>query len=155
MRWIIYSIVVLLLAFAASTAALGCSCFWTERPVSQDVNESAAVFLGRAVAAWVVERQVIDNHTWTFLLTTFRVSQSWKGIDDPGTVDVFSVWGNDSCAYSFTLGSEYLVFARHNGQGELSAGMCSRTSPKARAASTISALGTPEKTFSHPPVPSS
>ena len=155
MRWIIYSIVVLLVAFAASTAALGCSCVWTERPVSQDVNESAAVFLGRAVAARVVERQVTDSYTGAFLVTTFRVSQSWKGIDDPGTIDVLSVWGDNSCAYSFTLGSEYLVFARGSGQGELSAGGCSRTSLGAQAASENRALGTPERTFSHPPLPSS
>ncbi|MDQ6423219.1 hypothetical protein RB620_27700 [Paenibacillus sp. LHD-117] len=102
-------LVVLILGVALGTAhradALSCA---PPGPASEELNESAVVFKGTAIAA---KRSG---------LTAFRVERGWKGIES-GRIELF-----DNGWDPFQLNKEYLVFGSMR-DGELRMNLCGNT----------------------------
>lgn len=101
-----------------------CECDPT-RPVSEELEYSAAVFIG------TVERVNVPQWDGTGPIPGsqeyfFRVSRSWKEMKT-GSVSV-TIRPLSDCAYTFLVGKTYLVYAAMEPQSrKLLATNCSRT----------------------------
>ena len=80
----------------------------------------------------------------------FAVSEPFKGVQ-AGFADVITGSGGGDCGFNFTVGGTYLVFAhRHPTKGQLTTGICSRTSLVARAGEELKRLRRPAPSLSGP-----
>ena len=111
-----------------------CSCLAPGSP-SEELAESAAVFLGKVVSVRTIDR-VDGNWKRQDTLVEFSVRIVWQG---PiwHTISLTTPWSETTCGYTFAEGVEYVVYS-HNGA---SVSLCSRTRPLARAATDLAELG--------------
>lgn len=111
-----------------SEPAYGCSCM---RPESASIerDRNAAVFAGEVSRI---------TPTTTGYAVDFTVSDQWQG-DLGETVQVTTADNSAACGYNFEVGQAYLVYAYGEG-GDLSVGLCSRTTTLDNAAADIAEL---------------
>lgn len=89
-------------------------------------------------AGAVFEGTVTEVPTGTSEIVTFKVHRGWKG-DVKETAAVKSNAHVNMCAYEFTAGQKYLVYATKDG-AEWSTSICSRTKLARRAKTEMKKL---------------
>lgn len=70
----------------------------------------------------------------------FEVDRVWKGDVGP-RVEISTALHSATCGRSYQIGTQYVVYARHISNGELTDNMCSRTRPSDSAAEDLAVLG--------------
>ena len=108
--------------------ALACSCM-PIGPACQAYWKTDAVFDATVVSINPRTRtESIGGRMRPFAdkLVRLDVHKSWKGAQ-PGPLEVTTSGSGASCGYEFREGERYLIFARHGGDGLLSASACSAT----------------------------
>lgn len=136
-RWIVLVAVAAALFVANPRCAYACSCL-PPGPPRDALATSDAVFAGKVVKLSAPLGDAVNSVDPVSV--TFEVSQSWKGAPAQ-TVVVKTASSSASCGFNFEQGREYLVYAE-TADGELQAGLCSRTQALATAAEDLAALGT-------------
>lgn len=130
----------LIMLLASPKAAQACSCAVPPTaPIA--VSQVNAVFVGEVVS--VVDQQTLlsplidEVRYWLGVpyysalnpsygnLVTFNVQTSWKGITTT-TAEVRTGYGGGDCGYLFSVGAQYVVYAR-GATDELRTGICGRT----------------------------
>lgn len=120
-----------LLLAATPREAAACSCAGKGSP--EDACErSSAVFAGKVV-------KVTRNDANYRVTATFEVTRRWKGAMQ-AQVDVSTANDDARCGLSFAEGEEWMIYARSEADG-LSAGLCSRSRPKAVTVEDREVLG--------------
>lgn len=127
-----------LLALIAALAvpprpAHACSCVPPPPPAAAR-DQATAVFAGTVSAIGGG-----DQSSGGALLVTFELQQVWKGPDGP-QLTITTPADSAGCGYGFVQGESYLVYADAQG-GQLSTGLCARTTPLAAADADLAALG--------------
>ena len=112
-----------------------CSCIWPDSP-SEELANSAAVFMGRVVSVREFERG--DNTANSLDPTTveFDVQTVWKG-SNYSTMFLKTFRDGSACGFSFTEGETYVVYS-HDGS---TVNICSRTCRLSDAALDLAELG--------------
>ena len=112
-----------------------CSCIWPDSP-SEELANSAAVFMGRVVSVREFERG--DNTANSLDPTTveFDVQTVWKG-SNYGTMFLTTRRDESACGFSFRKGETYVVYS-HDGS---TVNICSRTRRLSDAAPDLAELG--------------
>lgn len=134
----------LVLVSATSTDAFACTCVGPSTARGA-LGVSSAVFAGTVVRMDSLPRSLgpeLPGLPEPNLAVTFRVDDWWKGAVRRSAV----VRTNDdagACGYSFTLRSEYLVYAVSDSTGRLHTSICTRTASRVDAVADIAALGPP------------
>lgn len=135
-RWLVLVVVAAAVFVANPRCAYACSCL-PPGPPRDALASSDAVFAGRVVKLSAPLGDVVSSVDPVSV--TFEVSRSWKGAQAQ-TVVVKTASSSASCGFNFEQGREYLVYAG-TADGELQAGLCSRTQALATAAEDLAALG--------------
>ena len=134
-RWSTVLVVAAAFFLANPGCAFACSCLPPGTP-QEELGKSDAVFAGKVVQ---VSGQV-DGGAAETVEVRFEVSQVWKGAESR-TVQLKTSGSSASCGFNFEQGREYVVYASQQ-EGNLTAGLCSRTALLASAAGDVAALGT-------------
>ena len=125
----------------APTRAHACSCVKTPGPV-ESAQKAGAVFHGElsSVADIPKTKQFeLENKAYTFV-----VVRTFKGNLDP-EVKVISAASGAACGRTYgEIGSEWLIYARVDDNGEIHDNLCSRSRPMADAAQDIQELDAAE-----------
>lgn len=133
-RWSAVLVVAAAVFLANPGCAFACSCLPPGTP-QEELGKSDAVFAGKVVQ---VSGQV-DGGAAETVEVRLEVSQVWKGAESR-TVLLKTPGSSASCGFNFEQGREYVVYASQQ-EGNLTAGLCSRTSPLASAADDLAVLG--------------
>ncbi len=120
-----------LLLVTVPREADACSCGGNRDP-EDACKRSAAVFEGKIV-------KVTRGGANTSLTATFAVTRRWKGTIK-ARVNVTTESDDARCGLSFAKGEEWMIYA-HSGADGLSAGLCSRSRPKAETVEDREVLG--------------
>ncbi len=116
----------------SSRPAFACSCL-APKPADEALKESTAVFSGQVTE---IKADKLSK------VVSFDVGRAWKGIpQDKDSIVVITAADEDSCGYPFEESKEYLVYAYAGGNGDLNAGLCSRTAPIEQAKADLAVLG--------------
>jgi hypothetical protein len=107
---------------------LACQCA-PQPPPKVSAAQAVAVFVGRVLT--------IEDSEYGYVVT-FRVVESWKGVETR-EIDVLTGFGRGDCGFKFELKKSYLVYAY--GQDRLMTGVCSRTQKLKRAKGDLKELG--------------
>lgn len=109
-----------------------CTCV-APGPPSEEIEKFDAVFTGR-----VVSMQLSGDTT----TVGFEVNTVWKGIVSEDVHVTTSSTGG-SCGFTFEEGEEYIVYARHSTDADVSysVDICSRTALLSQAQVDLDALG--------------
>jgi hypothetical protein len=127
---------------AGSVAACQCG---PKPPVSEALARSPHVFIGVVTAIEPAHTPISTSSGVNDLISaqriTLRVGQRWKGASAQ-TIVLHSL---SDCAFSFTAGQSYLVFAEASwfDPGYLEATKCLPTALRSKASEIIRALGPP------------
>ncbi len=128
---------VLWITALGSSNAHAYGCGEPKPPPCEAYWQASAVFIGRvtSLASIPVKEDGYDTHQNQ---VHFLVEKIFRGIDSP-EVDLFIA--ATSCAYGFTKGETYLVYAYRNEKAnQLSTSNCSRTQPAAQAVEDLQYL---------------
>ena len=117
------------------TQSYACSCVTPGSP-SEEMANSAAVFMGRVVSVREFER---NDGSWSSTDPTtieFAVSTVWKG---PSYETMFLTTArlDGSCGFTFVEGEKYVVYSRNGSTVSL----CSRTRSLSEAQHDLTELG--------------
>ena len=126
--------------FANTEVSHACSCVAPGLP-SEELAESAAVFLGRVISV----REFSDPKATTYssmdpTTVEFKVGTVWKG-PSYETISLTTARSDASCGFTFVEGEEYIVYSRDGATVSL----CSRTRPVAYAQEDFDELGEGQK----------
>ncbi len=112
-----------------------CSCIWPDSP-SEELANSAAVFMGRVVSVREFERG--DNSANSLDPTTveFDVQTVWKG-SNYSTMFLTTFRDESACGFQFREGETYVVYS-HDGS---TVNICNRTRRLSDAAPDLAELG--------------
>jgi hypothetical protein len=99
----------------------GCSCV-PEKSVKKAFKAAATVFKGK-----VVEITKIEGESSIYRVK-FNVDLSWKYLTEK-EVTIETSQQTSLCDYSFTVGEEYLVYAKFDSNKTFKVSVCSRTNP--------------------------
>lgn len=151
---------ILFTLFAYPSPAEACSCI-VAGPPSSEFPQANVVFTGKVIRItdnyypifsfldWVMSKLGMRSyHFYQGKLygysVFFTVDKSWKGIKEK-VVEVHTGYGGGDCGYSFTVGSDYLVYAYYAygvpGNYWITS-ICSRTAESSNAAEDFSYLNT-------------
>ena len=133
-------LLVTLLLLATPAPAYACSCAPPPSP-SLERDRADAVFSGTALDVDTFALPLLDQSGLP-VRVTFEVNGVWKG-DLSQRVVVRTARDEAACGYDFTVGKDYLVYAR-KGEDGLVTGLCDRTTARGNAAEDLAALGAPE-----------
>ena len=123
------------LVLLLSARASACSCIG--QSPAEALSSADALFAGKVLnVATVQPRTALGDQQ-----VQLRVRRSWKGRF--GGVAVV-ITPTDGCAYAFTRGEYYLVYAYRSKDGQLRTNMCTRTETLSRAGEDLAALGEPD-----------
>jgi hypothetical protein len=115
--------------------ASACTCAMIpgsqQQRAERALDQSTAVFAG----------EVVDISEGEPLTVSFRVSQVWKGPKRETLKLTTSTQEADSCAYQFSEGRKYLVYAVGR---RMSVNICGETTPLSKASAHLEALGNGE-----------
>lgn len=114
----------IMIATAGADPASACSCLPPPEPEFA-LGRADAVFAGRVFRIDDPRKGGTVFSTADPMVYHFKVDYVWKG-PTTDTISIHTVRGESSCGFSFTPGELYIVYA-HDKQGELSTGLCSRT----------------------------
>ena len=151
---------VLTIPFLLPSPASACSCMMPGTP-AEAFRDYEVVFSGTVtgisgtyspVVALLDQILIRLNLSPTYFYTnglwgnavTFSVHQSWKGISAT-EVTVYTGSGGGDCGYSFTPGSDYLVYGYSmdgTSGSELGTGICTRTAELSYATEDLTYLNT-------------
>ena len=112
-----------------------CSCIWPDSP-SEELANSAAVFMGRVVSVREFERRDNTANSLDPTTTEFNVQTVWKG-SNYGTMFLTTKRDGSSCGFRFREGETYVVYS-HDGS---TVNICSRTRRLSDAALDLAELG--------------
>jgi len=138
----------------AARAAVPCTCgeVWTITPETMTIYD--AVFEGQVLQIRLVERPEFPDkpNRWraSTLHVTFRVSRSWKGVEQP-TIDVTTADNDAACGYPFQVQRTYLVFANGDVPDALRVSNCSVTHQLLPHDPALSVLGEPRHEYANAP----
>jgi len=134
----------------AHVAMPPCDCSPSGYPI-QEMNESAAVFIGRVSAIRYVDSTLLKEEIISSsdrIIVSFDVEKIWKGEKKP-TLNVETGVTTKTCGYPFKVGESYLVYTFYQLGGSdsttLLTSLCSRTRPLADATEDIEELNTPPR----------
>lgn len=131
----------LLLALAVSlvdpSTLEACSC-GTSGPPCQAAWSADAKFSGTVRSIDVSEEVNGDHRRVLETVVRFDVDQRFLNVPS-GPVDIVTI-GLSTCAYSFTRGEKYVVYARRLADGRFTTSICSRTRRLAEAAEDVKYL---------------
>ena len=139
-----------IMACVAYVAMPLCDCAPSGYP-TQELNESAAVFIGRVTAirytdSTLLKEEIISSSDR--IIVSFDVIKSWKG-EKKTTLNVETGIATKTCGYPFKVGESYLVYTFYQIGGSdsttLLTSLCSRTRPLAQADEDIEELNTPPR----------
>lgn len=147
---LLFVLLFLVSVMAFPEPASACSCAMPGTP-QQEFVRADAVFTGRVVGSGTNLFRTVQNFLAQYIpfipyhfrgsrTFTFHVTQSWKGISQ-STVTISTGFGDADCGYSFSTGTDYVIYAYHTGS-EYSANICSRTAPTSQAPQDIAYLNT-------------
>ena len=127
---------VLLVLVIYPARAFSCSCVEPLEDVEEDIavsfKNADAVFLGRAVKVVRVpsQKETLEKEGYDPKLddTTFKVLDSWKGVNTAHVVSRIST-ACCLCGYKFEAGKTYLIYAEINEGGTIYTSICNRTMP--------------------------
>ena len=131
---VLAAVLAALTALTSAGAAYACSCV-APPPPKEALAASDAVFTATVLA--------IDT-TQTNRQVRVRVESSWKGAKC-GEMTIVTGLNDADCGYDFQVGTSYLIYADRN-KGNLTTGICTRTTPTAQASEDLTALGQPKTT---------
>ena len=112
-----------------------CYCIWPDSP-SEELANSAAVFMGRVVSVREFERGDNTNSSLDPTPVEFDVQTVWKG-SNYGTMFLTTNRDGSSCGFRFREGETYVVYS-HDGS---TVNICSRTRRLSDAAPDLTELG--------------
>ena len=112
-----------------------CYCIWPDSP-SEELANSAAVFMGRVVSVREFERGDNTNSSLDPTTVEFDVQTVWKG-SNYGTMFLTTNRDDSSCGFRFREGETYVVYS-HDGS---TVNICSRTRRLSDAALDLAELG--------------
>ena len=112
-----------------------CYCIWPDSP-SEELANSAAVFMGRVVSVREFERGDNTNSSLDPTTVEFDVQTVWKG-SNYGTMFLTTNRDDSSCGFRFREGETYVVYS-HDGS---TVNICSRTRRLSDAAPDLAELG--------------
>jgi hypothetical protein len=101
-------------------------------PPAESRDRAAAVFEGEVTSSSVSGDGV---------LATMRVIRGWKGVSSPA-VTISTSTNSAACGIDLAVGTRWLIYAEEH-EGQLHAGLCSRSAPSANADADFVALGAP------------
>lgn len=136
----IFAIVVTVILCLGTRHSMACSCR-KNPPPQQALAEAAAVFSGRVVAASLAENGELYK-------PVLHVKDVWKG-KVYERVELRTYWRCCVCGFDLEVGQDYLVYAYEN-EGQLWVSICSRTVLLEKAATDLSALGQPLRSYGAP-----
>ena len=130
--WIIAALALLVWSHARESAACGC---YSIGPPCQAVWDADAVFAGTVRAIDVVEERVGHGVRHAQTIVHFDIERLFRNAA-AGPVEIVTD-DLSTCAYRFTRGGRYLVYAWKRDDGRFATGPCSRTRPLADAAEDL------------------
>lgn len=110
--------------------ARACSCIMPPPP-EQALEDADAVFQARPFGMRNDDQRARYG---------FEVDRVWKGEVGPH-VEISTPLHSATCGRSYTIGTQYVVYARRNASGELTDMLCSRTRATSSAAEDLEVLG--------------
>ena len=114
MRLLTIAIKALGVVLVLSGQSKACSCFFPT--VAGAFASYDAVFSGEVVAYDVIDCPFPHCDTEVYEII-FRVSQSWKGIDDPD-MTVYTPTGSSACGFnSMDVGDQFVIYVRNQYAG--------------------------------------
>jgi hypothetical protein len=134
----IFAIVVIVILCLGTRHGMACSCRMNPPP-PQALDQAAAVFSGRVVAASFDENGRLYK-------PSIRVMSVWKG-GVSERVELRTYWQCCLCGFALEVGQAYLVYA-YEYKDQLWVSICSRTVLLEKAATDLSALGLPLRSYS-------
>jgi MYXO-CTERM domain-containing protein len=146
------SVCVSVLSLLAADRAQACSCMQPPSPV-EAARDASVVFHGKLVSVRDAPKTG-GPHALAYKIFTFEVVRTFKGQLD-AQVNVHTADNSAACGRSYgDPGSEWLVYARVDDNGQTNDSACSRTRALADASEDIAALagGDLEQTDEPPPV---
>ncbi len=129
----LFMLIIFLASLMPTHRAFACSCMIPDLP-EQEFAASAAVFHGKAAETSRSSMGFFTSLRLRFGLgdifgyeqtVVFDVIESWKGVDTTW-VSIKTGYNDGDCGYTFTKGSEYIIYAREY-DGDLHTSICSRT----------------------------
>ncbi len=129
-------IVPALLLALPDVSGASCACIGAKSPVIE-LERASAVFSGLVIDQFPMLPCAPSDTTVSSLL----VERVWKG----DLADTVRVSTTGLCAYRFTIGTRYLVYARSD-DSTLFTSICYRTAPVASAGDDIDSLPAPTRT---------
>jgi hypothetical protein len=134
----IFAIAVTMMLCLGTRHSMACDCRQNPPP-PQALAQAAAVFSGRVVASSYGENGELYK-------PVLRVMDVWKGSVHE-RVELYTYWRCCLCGFALEVGRNYLVYA-DEAEGELWVSSCSRTTLLEEAATDLSALGKPLRSYS-------
>jgi MYXO-CTERM domain-containing protein len=144
------SLTLLPAALLTARAAQACSCMQAPAPV-ESARNADAVFTAKLVS--VADVPKTGQHALAHKLFTFDVVRTFKGQLDR-QVNVLTTDNSAACGREYGKpGSEWLIYASIDDQGQTHDNLCSRTRPLADAAADIAELEAAAGTLDQPSEP--
>lgn len=144
------SLALLPAALLTARSAQACSCIQTPSPVEAARNADA-VFHGKLIS--VADVPKTGQYALAYKMFTFEVVRTFKGQLDP-QVNIKTADNGAACGRDFgDPGSEWLIYASIDDQGQAHDNLCSRTRPIADAANDIAELEGAAGTLDQPNEP--
>lgn len=128
--------------YYSPTTSYACSCV-EPGPVQDELERSSVVFSGTVIDMLDVNKNKSIQSSADPIAVQFEVEEAWKGLGQTQII-VYTERDSASCGYEFTLNKKYLVYAQEI-EGELKAGLCSRTTPLSSAEMDLDELGFGDK----------
>jgi hypothetical protein len=128
------ALVVLGLVALLPDCASACSCM-PPLPTERELAQSSAVFAGEVVS--ITKGEPGSARGPATFTVSFRVSEVWKGPEQE-TLQVSTAREESACAYRFSEGREYLVYAWGK---KMEVASCGRTTPLSEASADLRVLG--------------
>jgi hypothetical protein len=120
-------------------SAAACSC--ADSSLQERAEAADAIFVGKVVRLEVDEAATAEAPDWIgdVILVTLRVVATAKGQVDE-TVDMQTSTGCCYCDFVFSIGEQYLIYAKRDG-AKLETGLCSGSKLLSDAARDLDHLG--------------
>lgn len=116
-----------------------CSCALPET-ATEKLDASNAVFLGTVESSRPIGCHFFVQSSMDQTKTKFTVTEGFKSASDGETVEILHATEGASCGVEFNEGESWLIFAREDGDGGLTTGLCDGNGLEADAADDLTEL---------------